>query len=100
MISLELFELDPKTYLKEQEYLNVTLVPNVGWCGLHYMLHTVGLMYGMDASGMKGRYCYRRFKEAAEALAQWNGEGDPPGNWIVRKDHEVGEYPNPNKEPE
>ena len=31
------------------------------------------------------RYCYRTAEEALIALRNWDGEGDPPGLWVVRK---------------
>jgi hypothetical protein len=60
------------------------------------MVFTVGLCYNMqeDMSHMyDGRYCYPSHADALEALRTWNGEGDPPGEWIKHKGGR--EYSNP-----
>lgn len=84
--------LDEK--LDEHGYSNTVTVPHRGRCGLRRMAFTVGLFYGIDDIGYKGRYCFHSYKEAAEALVEWSGTGDPPGNWIKHKGYR--EYRNPN----
>ncbi len=49
------------------------------------MMYTAGLFYGIDQCSHAGRYCYHTWLEAAEALRNWDGQGDPPGNWIKEK---------------
>jgi hypothetical protein len=29
------------------------------------------------------RYCYKQQQDALIASATWDGDGDPPGDWIV-----------------
>lgn len=53
-------------------------------CGLLRMMYTWGLFVGLDKHGYHHRYCYHTYVEAAGALRDWNGEGDPLG-YIVRK---------------
>jgi hypothetical protein len=47
-------------------------------------IFTVALVeIGKD--GPVQRYCYENLGDAIEALGQWDGNGDPPGNWIKQK---------------
>jgi hypothetical protein len=48
-------------------------------------MFTVGLIYGLDKYGYKGRWCYGENLEAKVALNEWDGTGDPPGLWIKYK---------------
>ncbi|MDR2219770.1 MAG: hypothetical protein LBE24_04225 [Methylobacillus sp.] len=58
-------------------------------CGLQKFLFTTGLLTDLTFSGLiynySARYCYEHFEDALEALNAWDGEGDPPGNWIKEK---------------
>ena len=36
-------------------------------------------------NGWQKRFCYRRFDQALDAALEWDGEGDPPGDWIKDK---------------
>jgi hypothetical protein len=50
------------------------------------MLYTVGIQVShSDGLYVFGRWCYPSYVGAKQALDQWNGVGDPPGEWIVRK---------------
>lgn len=52
------------------------------------MSFTVGLAYNIDPfewGGYEGRYCYSSFFAAYAALTTWNGQDDPPGEWIKHK---------------
>ena len=73
------------TILKENGYVGLIKLKNKGICGLSRLLYTTGIVYGLDPFGYEGRYCYNSFVEAALALAKWDGEDDPSGNWIVHK---------------
>jgi len=55
--------------------------------GLSDFIFTIGLCYGLDESGYKGRYCYPRESRADAYLAvrEWNGIGTPSGNWVAHK---------------
>jgi hypothetical protein len=67
------------------------------WCGVQKYMFTYGLTIGIDEFGYFCRYCYESPGEAILALLTWDGEGDPPGNWIKKKGH--GEYLNPDYHP-
>ncbi len=56
-----------------------------GVCGLYDYLWTCGLVVGLTPAEYRGRYCYASRAEAEEALARWDGHGDPPGAWIKYK---------------
>jgi hypothetical protein len=79
-----------------EDYFEIREIPNRGVCGLERMIYTVGLFYNMNAFFYEGRYCYPTLADAKEAIRNWNGEGDPSGNWIKHKGRI--EYSNPNIE--
>lgn len=83
-----------KHFLENEGYSNLREVPGRGLCGTYRFLFTTGLVYGIDESGYKGRYCYETAQEAVEALSEWDGENDPGGEWIKHKGKT--EYSNPN----
>lgn len=68
-----------------EAYTHMVNKPNRGVCGLSRFLFTVGLVYGIDDIGYKGRYCYHTMAEAKAALLEWDGSGHPPGNWVKHK---------------
>lgn len=80
--------------MKEQGYKNLRYVPNKGVCGTYRFAFTAGLVYGMSEDCYAGRYCYHTWQEAVAALREWDGSGDPSGNWIKHKGYV--EYSNPN----
>lgn len=82
--------------LNEQGYFELKEIPGRGLCGLFQFLFTVGLVYGIDEGGYKGRWCYPTLDEARIALKYWDGAQDPIGNWIKYKG-EDGERSNPLK---
>jgi hypothetical protein len=49
------------------------------------MMYTTGLFVGLDPTGYAYRYCYARRADARRAVELWDGAGDAPGPWIVRK---------------
>ena len=53
--------------------------------GVFRFIYTTALMVGIDAYGYRTRYCYERYDEAVAACNAWDGEGDPPGQWIKQK---------------
>ncbi len=80
--------MESNELIKELEsmlYSNVKELPGRGLCGIMPMAFTTGLCYGMDLSGLEGRYCFEHRSEAIQALATWDGTGDPSGNWIKHK---------------
>ncbi len=53
--------------------------------GVYDYLYTAGLVVGIDPVGWRTRFCYETRFQAEQALEQWDGRGDPPGNWIKQK---------------
>lgn len=86
---------DLKTFLEENDYMGIREVPGHGVCGLQRFMFTSAIVCGMDYTGRRYRYCYHTLAEAALALMEWDGQGHPGGDWIVRKG-EGGDVPNPN----
>jgi hypothetical protein len=78
-------ELELIEYLKTQGYYQFRKVPNRGICSLRNFLFTTGIIIGLDVDSYFGRYCYSNQSEASEELKNWNGEGDPKGNWLKYK---------------
>lgn len=79
-------------------YFEYQIIEGRGLCALSRQIYTVGLLYGIDEQeNYKGRYCFHSLAEAKEAIREWDGAGDPPGNWIKHKGGD-GEYRNPNYE--
>lgn len=69
----------------EEDYLYLCCNPKRGICGIMRMAFTVGLFYNITEADYEGRYCYRTMAEAVEALKEWDGNDDPPGDWIKHK---------------
>lgn len=88
-----------KELLEELGYSFVKEIPGKGFCGLCRQAFTVGLFYNLDESGYSGRYCFNTAYEALMSLAMWNGQNNPPGNWIKHKGYGC-DYRNPNYEKE
>lgn len=66
-------------------YKPARILPDGRCTGIMKMLFTYGLFVGLDEYGTSTRFCYDSRKEAEQALATWDGQGDPPGNWIKQK---------------
>jgi len=71
--------------LKKEGYYEFRKVPNVGMCCLQKFIFTTGIIIGVNAISYYGRYCYSSEQEASEQLKNWNGIGDPKGNWLKYK---------------
>lgn len=67
-------------------YTNVREL-NGNLCAVHPFLFTWAICVGINMEGNehKTRYCYEKQEDAEEALAEWDGRGDPPGPWIKQK---------------
>ena len=50
-----------------------------GICGLQRMAFTGAIVVGITLGTYRGRYCYASMHEAAIALAEWDGQGNPGG---------------------
>lgn len=72
--------------LSDQGYSYVRKLPDGKYVGLMRMLTTIGLLV-MDEEQWFTRYCYKPedVSHALIAAHYWDGEGDPPGNWLVQK---------------
>jgi len=80
--------------LKNDGYFETKYIPGRGICGLHRLVYTIGLCYGIYERGYAGRYCFDKIGEARFAIRNWNGRGDPGDEWIKHK--AIGnEYTNP-----
>lgn len=55
------------------------------WAALNQYIFTAGLLVGVDEDGYRTRFCYPTMAAAIDALAMWDGHGDPPGPWIKEK---------------
>lgn len=83
--------------LVENNYRNLREINGRGACGLLRMAYTVGLFYGLNKEYYEGRYCFETWAEAEKSLNEWDGNGEPSGDWIKHKGV-VGEWANPNIE--
>lgn len=81
--------------LTENGYGMIMRIPGRGVCGIARMTFTVGVFYGLGPHSYQGRYCFETKFEAIESLFNWDGNSDPPGDWIKHKGA-GGEYSNPN----
>lgn len=81
-------------FLKDQGYLLPRKLPTGEWAALYPQIYTWALVVGLDGIGYRTRFCYESSGEAAAALGAWNGEGWPPGYWIVQKSRD-GDVQNP-----
>ncbi len=84
-----------KQYLESEGYVSIREIPGRGVCALYSFMFTIGLVYGIDLTGYKGRWCYDSVIGAVNAISNWDGIGDPPGAWIKYKG-EGGERSNAN----
>lgn len=70
-------------------FLAVRDVPGRGLCCVQRFAYTCGLIVDATFDGLTyryaARYCYPNGVEARRALSEWDGEGDPPGEWIKEK---------------
>lgn len=80
-------ELTPelRDSLERDGYSELRVIPGRGICGVIRMIFTTGLCHGLDEYSREGRWCYPTMSEAVIALNEWNGEGDPSGEWIKYK---------------
>lgn len=72
-------------FLEKEGFTQLREVEGRGICGIMRFMFTVGLVYGLDTTGYKGRWCYDNAIEPIAALSIWDGKDDPIGNWIKYK---------------
>lgn len=82
--------------LEDQGYTNINFIGGKCYAILRFIF-TTGLVVGIDSVGYESRYCYSNHIDAVKALEEWDGTGDPTGNWIKQKGL-GGDRPNPNYE--
>lgn len=87
--------MDLFDFLMSQGYISIRYVNGKGYCGIEEMLYDYALFYGMTRIGREGHYCFDTLIEAMKSLGEWNGIGDPPGNWSYHKGLQ-GRYKNAN----
>lgn len=73
----------------EGEVTDPRMVPGQGLCVLRRFIYTTGLLthVQIDETGcnFRLRYCYPDRRDAVEAIRTWDGQGDPPGQWVKEK---------------
>lgn len=62
--------------LTSNGYMNVRCINGL-WCGVHRYIFTVGVCYGLDETGYRGRFCFSTYQNAALFLKDWDGETPP-----------------------
>lgn len=72
-------------FLKSEGYYEIRNIDGQGLCGLRKFAFTTGLIIGIEQLTYLGRYCFPSERDALNALNDWNGMGDPSGNWIKYK---------------
>ena len=76
---------DLATYLATQGYVALRIMPDGHLAGVSRFLFTYGLCTKVDWEGYGARWCFKDPMDAVRALAEWDGQGDPPGPWIKQK---------------
>jgi hypothetical protein len=78
-------------------------VPGHGICGIKRFMYTHGILSQLNPDNLftwfYGRWCYPDFDSAKKALEQWDGAGDPPGDWIKYKGVDCERHHPSHKEP-
>lgn len=62
-------------------YLGIRTLPDGRIIGVHRLLFHWTMHVGIDNVGYEDRYCYNDVIDAMTDLANWTGDGDPPGRW-------------------
>lgn len=70
-------------------YNDVRKLPSGEWAGVLRQMFTCALFVGIDEFGYRTRYCYATERQARVALAEWDGNGQPPGLWIKQKPQDI-----------
>ena len=64
-------------------------IPGLGLCGVQRFIYSCGLLTNMRFDRLTyaydARYCYPIARDALRDLLEWDGQGDPPGDWIKEK---------------
>ena len=81
--------------LEQFGYKQLKIIDGRGLCGIKTFAFTTAIVYGLDATGYLGRYCYPfdKIQDLVLAYEIWDGKSDPLGGWIKHKGYL--EYKNP-----
>lgn len=71
--------------VNEMGYSHVRRLKSGEVAGIMRMNFTTGLFVGLNYISYRTRFCYHGEEEAAQAIEEWDGHGDPPGPWIKEK---------------
>ena len=71
-----------KDKLKALGYQHVRELPNGDKAAIMRQIFTFDLFVGLNELGYRRLYCYEKESDAIQALALWDGQGDPSGPWI------------------
>jgi len=74
-----------KQFLEENGYFNIRTLSDGRIIANLKFVFTTAIVVGIDESGYYGRYCYGDHNEPVDIIHNWDGIGDPPGNWIKYK---------------
>jgi hypothetical protein len=75
--------------LWRDQFIATREIPGCGLCAVQRFAYTCGLLTGLRFDGHSyfyvARYCYPNGVDALRDLAVWDGQGDPPGEWVKEK---------------
>ena len=54
-------------------YTHIQRIEGRGWCGIGRFMFTHGVLFGMDITGYKGRYCFQDQCSAEGFMLDWDG---------------------------
>ena len=67
---------DLKALMESYSYEHVREIDGM-LCGLMRYLFTVGVCFGLDEGGLKGRFCFDTYQNAELFLREWDGKTYP-----------------------
>lgn len=77
--------LEIDNYLRANGYSMLMDKDSSKLCGIGQSIFTWDLYVNLDENGFSGKYMYETKGEAIRAIIDWDGNGDPGGNWIKYK---------------
>ena len=66
-----------RKHLESCGYTDVVEIRPEFWCGIARMIFTVGVCYGLDDTGLQGRFCFDTYQNAKLFLDEWDGQTLP-----------------------
>lgn len=60
-------------FFKECGYTHIQQIEGRGWCAINRFIYTHGVLFGMDRTFIKGRYCFQDQCGAEGFLLDWDG---------------------------